>query len=185
MSRDLLFLDDFAEFYVAGFRFSETFFQYWDLKPSEITLVFGLKRGTEILNTVSQYLSFLHDFAEFYVAGFRFSDTFFAILGAKAFRNHFSIWLLKGSEILNPVSPDLSYLRGFAEFYAAWFRFSATFLQYSGIKPSEITFISILASKGVRNSEPCVSRFIIFCMILRNFMLQGSDFLTPFYNIGS
>ena len=42
MSRDLSFLHDFAEFYVAGFRFSDTFLQYRCLKPSEITLVFGL-----------------------------------------------------------------------------------------------------------------------------------------------
>jgi hypothetical protein len=35
----------FAEFDVAGFRFSDTFLQYWGLKPSEITLVFWLRMG--------------------------------------------------------------------------------------------------------------------------------------------
>jgi hypothetical protein len=59
-------------------------------------------------------------------------------LGPKAFRNHFSIWHVRGSEILNPVSRDLSFLLDFAEFYVAGFRFSDSFLQYRGLKPSEI-----------------------------------------------
>ena len=59
------------------------------------------------------------------------------------------------------MSRDLSFLHDFAEFYVAGFRFSDTFLQYWVLKPSQKHF-SILASKGVRNSEPRVSRLIIF-----------------------
>jgi hypothetical protein len=62
----------------------------------------------------------------------------FTILRPKAFRNHFSIWLVRGSEILNPLSRDLWFLHDFAEFYVAGFRFSDSFLQYRGLKPSEI-----------------------------------------------
>jgi cellulose synthase/poly-beta-1,6-N-acetylglucosamine synthase-like glycosyltransferase len=108
VSRDLSFLHDFSEFYVAGFRFSDTFLQYWGLKPSDISLVFWLLRGSEILNPVSRDLSFLHGFAEFYVAGFRFSDTFLQYWVLKPSEITLVFWLLRGSEILNPVSPDLS-----------------------------------------------------------------------------
>ena len=79
MTRVLSFFHDFAEFYVAGFRFSDTFLQYWGLKPSEITLVFWLLRGSEILNPVSRDLLFLHDFAEFYVQGSDFLTAFYNI----------------------------------------------------------------------------------------------------------
>jgi hypothetical protein len=68
VSRDLSFLHDFAEFYVAGFRFSDTFLQYWGLMPSEI------------LNPASRDLSFLHDFADLHVAGFGFSESILRIV---------------------------------------------------------------------------------------------------------
>jgi hypothetical protein len=101
-----------------------------------------LVRGSGILNPLSRDLWFLDDFAEFYDAGFRFSDTFLQYwVLYKAFRNHFSIWLVRGSEILNPVSRDLSFLHDFAEFYVAGFRFFDRFLQYWGLKPSEITLV--------------------------------------------
>ena len=50
-----------------------------NLKSINISGIFRakkVKRGSEILNPVSRDLSFLHDFAEFYFAGFRFSDAF-------------------------------------------------------------------------------------------------------------
>jgi hypothetical protein len=126
MSPDLSFLHDFAEFYVAGFRFSDTFLQYWGLTPSEITLVFGFKGVRNSEPCVSRFIIFAW-FCGILCCRVQIFWHLFTISGPKAFRNHFSIWLLRGSEILNPVSRDLSFLHDFAGFYVAGFRFSDTF----------------------------------------------------------
>jgi hypothetical protein len=156
----------------------------------------GLVRGSEILNPVSRDLSFFAWFCGILCCRVQIFWHPFTILGPKAFRNHFSIWLVKGSEILNPVSRDLSFfawfcgilccrvlqggqkfwtlcleiyhfLHDFAEFYVAGFRFSDTVLQYRGLKPSEIALVFGLWG---------VQKFWTPCLAIYHFLHDFAEF---------